>query len=248
MHEKKDSNTIIIFVHGIVEGPDQFKSFAKEIEDDYSYSAVLLNGHGTSGRNFVRSNKEKWIETVEREILKYKDNYENIILVGHSMGSLISILLSLKYTDKVKGLILIATPLKVFVKWRIVISSIRYIFKKEENNKLAKEIAKMVSIDRCSLFTYTKWAFKYMDLFYLIYITKKHLNEIKVPTLIIQSESDELVSYKSLNIFKNKLKNKYKIFKLKNSGHFCYQENELKGLFNESKSFIKNILKNLIKK
>ena len=30
MSEKKDSKTIIIFVHGIVEGPDQFKAFAKE--------------------------------------------------------------------------------------------------------------------------------------------------------------------------------------------------------------------------
>ena len=30
MNEKKDSKTIIIFVHGIVEGPDQFKAFAKE--------------------------------------------------------------------------------------------------------------------------------------------------------------------------------------------------------------------------
>ena len=238
MNEKKDSKTIIIFVHGIVEGPDQFKAFAKAIEEDYSYSAVLLNGHGTSGRNFVRSNKDKWIETVEREIVKYKDNYENIILVGHSMGSLISILLSLKYKDKVKGLVLIATPLKVFVKWRIIRSSIRYIFKKEENDKLAKEIAKMVSVDRCSLLTYMKWTFRYMDLFYLIYITKKHLNEINVPTLVVQSQNDELVSYKSLKVFKNKLKNKYKIFQLKNSGHFCYLDNELKDLLKEFKLFI----------
>ena len=78
-----------------------------------------------------------------------------------------------------------------------------------EIDKLAKEIAKMVSVDRCSLLTYIKWTFRYMDLFYLIYITKKHLNEINVPTLVVQSQNDELVSYKSLKVFENKLKNKY---------------------------------------
>ena len=96
----------------------------------------------------------------------------------------------------------------------------------------------MVSVDRCSLLTYIKWTFRYMDLFYLIYITKKHLNEINVPTLIVQSQNDELVSYKSLKVFENKLKNKYKILKLKNSGHFCYQDNELKDLLKEFKLFI----------
>ena len=241
-HENKNSDTMIIFVHGIVEGPTQFKSFAKAIEENYSYSAVLLNGHGTSGRNFVRSNKDKWIETVEKEIIKHKDKYENIILVGHSMGSLISILLSLKYKDNIKGLVLIATPLKVFVKLRMIVSSIRYIFKKEKNDKLAKKFEEVVSVDRCSLVTYMKWTFRYMDLFYLINITKKHLNKIDVPSLIIQSRNDELVSYRSLKMFKNKLKNNYKVFEFKESGHFYYKEDELKDILNEFKLFIEDVL------
>lgn len=38
----------------------------------------------------------------KRDIKVQKDKYENIILVGHSMGGLLSILLSLKYKNKSK--------------------------------------------------------------------------------------------------------------------------------------------------
>ena len=61
LYENKESNTMVIFIHGILEGPKQFKKFAN-------------------------SSMKKWINSVEKEILKYKDKYENIILVGHSMG------------------------------------------------------------------------------------------------------------------------------------------------------------------
>ena len=97
LYENKESNTMVIFVHGILEGPKQFRKFTEVVYNKgFSYSAILLDGHGGSGKKFANSSMKKWINSVEKEILKYKDKYENIILVGHSMGGLLSILLSLK--------------------------------------------------------------------------------------------------------------------------------------------------------
>ena len=131
LYENKESNTMVIFIHGILEGPKQFRKFTEVVYNKgFSYSAILLDGHGGSGKKFANSSMKKWINSVEKEILKYKDKYENIILVGHSMGGLLSILLSLKYKNKVKSLILISTPLKVHVRFDMMISSIKIALEK----------------------------------------------------------------------------------------------------------------------
>lgn len=229
LYENEKSNTIVIFIHGILEGPNQFKKFANIVYNKgFSYSAILLDGHGGSGNKFANSSKNKWIDSVEKEILKYKDKYKNIILVGHSMGGLLSILLSLKYKNKVKAIILISTPLMVHVRLNIIISSIKIglgIIKDEDI--LTKYLYNSLSVDRSSLLTYIKWIPRYIDLFELIIIIKKKLKNIDIKTLIIHTKKDELVSNKSLNVFYNNLKNDYKIISLEKSGHFYFDEDEL---------------------
>lgn len=117
---------MVIFIHGILEGPNQFKKFADIVYNKgLSYSTILLDGHGKSGNDFANSSMAKWIESVENEILKYNDKYKNIILVGHSMGGLLSILLSQKYKYKVEGIVLISTPVIAHVKFNIMVSSIK---------------------------------------------------------------------------------------------------------------------------
>lgn len=242
IYENKNAKTMVIFIHGIIEGPAQFRAFIKILEEEnFSYSAVLLDGHGQSGKDFARSNKLKWIDSVEKEILKHKDNYENIILVGHSMGGLLSILLGLKYKDKVKSLVLIATPLKVFVRYKMIVSSLKVAFGRvKEEDGLSQIAQKAISVERCSLVTYLTWIPRYIDLFSLITLAKKQLKNLNMPTLIVQSKDDELVSYNSLKVFKDKLKNNYNIVNLEKSGHFHYEQEELKDLLDKFRIFIKS--------
>lgn len=243
IYENKDSKTIVIFIHGILEGPNQFKEFAEILhKEGFSYSAILLHGHGKSGKYFAKSSREKWMNSVDKEILKHKDNYENIILVGHSMGALLSLLFALKYKNKVKGIVLISTPLKVFVRFNMIISSIKVAFGRvREQDTLAKYAKKAFSVERGSIFTYISWIPRYVDLFTLISLTKKELKNIEVPTLIVQCKRDELVSYKTLKVFKRKLQNDYEVINLEKSGHFYYDDEELRYLLNEFEIFINKV-------
>ncbi|MCC3866745.1 alpha/beta fold hydrolase [Terrisporobacter mayombei] len=77
-----------------------------------------------------------------------------------------------------------------------------------------------------------------MDLFNLITLSRKKLKNIEIPTLIVNCKSDELVSHRSLKAYNNKLQNDYKIINLEKSGHFYYNEDELKFLLNEFNIFI----------
>ena len=43
LYENKESNTMVIFVHGILEGPKQFRKFTEVVYNKgFSYSAILL--------------------------------------------------------------------------------------------------------------------------------------------------------------------------------------------------------------
>lgn len=240
IHENKESKTMVIFVHGILEGPNQFEQFADVVSElGLSYSAILLDGHGKSGKDFAKSSKNKWLNTIETEILRHKDNYQNIILVGHSMGALLSILMTSKYKNIIQGIVLIAAPLKVFVRINIMVSSIKialgYI---KAEDTLTCHAQRAFSVERCSLLTYISWIPRYKDLFRLIIETKKEIKNITIPTMIIQSKIDELVSYRSVGVFNKKLKNDYQILRLEKSGHFYYDEDELIDILKEFKRFI----------
>lgn len=243
-YDNDKSNTIIIFIHGILESPKQFESFAKVAKDmGCSYSAVLLDGHGRSGKDFANSDMNKWINSVDEELLKYKKQYENIILVGHSMGALLSILAIDKYKDKIKGIMLISAPLKVFVRTNIMVSSVKIALGVvKEEDILTMHASRAFSVQRCSILTYLSWIPRYKDLFSLIISTRKKLENIQIPTLIIHTKKDELVSSRSLKIFKDKLKNNYEIINLEKSGHFYYDEIELIKVLNEFKLFLNKLI------
>ncbi|WP_042273818.1 alpha/beta hydrolase [[Clostridium] dakarense] len=239
-NEKKYSDTIIIFIHGILESPNQFKPFAKlALSKGYSISVILLDGHGKSGENFANSSLKKWVKCVDEEILKWKERYKNIILVGHSMGSTLSILSYLEHKESIKAIVSISTPMHVRVKLNIAISSLKIALGKiDENDVLTNHAYNAFSVDRCSLLTYLRWVPRYIDLFKLIIKSRNSLSKVEVPMLVIHTMKDELVSHRSLKVFEKKLNNQNKVICLQRSGHFYYDKKDLDYLCNEFEAFL----------
>ena len=84
-YPREGASTIVVFIHGIVEGPDQFLGLMKRSSElGFAASSLLLPGHGGTGEGFARSSRQQWLEYVNAEIARYKKNYNSIILVGHS--------------------------------------------------------------------------------------------------------------------------------------------------------------------
>lgn len=158
------------------------------------------------------------------------------------MGSTLSILSYLNYKNKIKGIVAISTPMHIRVKLNIAISSIKIALGKiDENDVLTTHAYNAFSVNRSSLFTYFRWIPRYIDLFKLISRSRYALSNIDVPMLVVHTMNDELVSHKSLNVFKKNLKNYNKIVQLQNSGHFYYDEKDLDCLYNELVLFLDNI-------
>ena len=99
-----------------------------------------------------------------------------------------------------------------------------------------------MSVDISSLATYTRWIQRYKDSFELITIVKREIKNIAIPTLIIHTKKDEFVSNKSLNLFGNSFKNDYKVINLEKSGHFYYDEEELKKTLKSFEIFLEGTI------
>ena len=99
------NGTYIVFLHGFksdLEGkkPKFFLSFAKK--NSLGFLAVEYSGHGKSSGKFTNGNISKWTNEVKfliKEIVKKND----IILVGSSMGSWISLNLFQFFKKQIKG-------------------------------------------------------------------------------------------------------------------------------------------------
>ena len=175
------------------------------------------------------------------KILKDEGFIEDYTIDGEGVQK--NITLTLKYKNKVKSLILISTPLKVHVRFDMMISSIKIALGKiKDEDTLTKYAYNALSVDRSSLVTYARWIPRYKDLFELIVMVKRELKNIAIPTLIIHTKKDELVSNKSLNLFYKNLKNDYKIINLEKSGHFYYNEDELNKILKVFQRFLEDTI------
>ena len=80
-YPREGASTIVVFIHGIVEGPDQFLGLMKRSSElGFAASSLLLPGHGGTGEGFARSSRQQWLEYVNAEIARYKKNYNSGIL------------------------------------------------------------------------------------------------------------------------------------------------------------------------
>ncbi|MGL5330530.1 MAG: alpha/beta hydrolase [Peptostreptococcaceae bacterium] len=242
------SDTVVVFIHGILESPVQFHDLARiSFKNNMSICGILLDGHGKTGIDFANSSLEKWMGSVEDEISKYVSRYENVILVGHSMGVLLSIDYYMNNKDKIKSIVAIATPLNIRVKGNIMRSSLKIALGVvKEEDELTRYAYDAFSIGKTSLSTYPRWIPRYLDLFKITNSVRNNLNEVDLPMLIFHCMNDELVSNRSINTYEKSFKynnksNNKKLIKLFNSGHFYYDEGDLRILEEEFENHIMSI-------
>lgn len=238
------ARSIVIFIHGIVEGPNQFTHLMGIGNSvGYSVASLLLPGHGGSSKEFARTNKREWLEYVRNQINQYRKKYQNIILVGHSMGTLLSFLTYVENPKQIVGIVAIDSPLYVHMKWQAIRNNLKVGFcKKIPENDPANALLQATSVAPCSVFRYITWLPRIIDLFLLMAHTRKILDKIKIPTLVIHADRDELVSTSSVQVFERKLPETYRtIVRLSHSTHFVYAEEDLKMLHTLFINFLENI-------
>ena len=234
------SERVIVFIHGIIEGPKQFRRLAQiAYKLGYAINILLLPGHGGNGHIFARTSYKQWVNYVSRQVKQMKAQYKEVILVGHSMGALLTLCEAVANDNKIIAIVLMDIPIKVHLWPRVIEGAIKIgvgDIKPWEGYTRAEYGA--ISVGRTSILGYLGWLDRYCELFTLIRYSKKQIHKIQIPILLVFANKDEFVSLKSKRYFENNSFVMQEVI-LEDSGHFCYNHHDLVKLEKVFKDFIR---------
>ena len=189
---------VTVFVHGILESPMQFSDMGNAVADMCDTVFLLLPGHGKTGKDFSRSSMKQWKNYFSEEIGKLRQNYDEIYIVAHSMGCLLSVLESVKNPDKICGLFLIANPLVISVNRAGFKNAFRVAYNMAyKKDEVCEFIGRAYSVSDCKLTDYPMWIPRYRELIKESRKVRDLMKKLTIPTFNIFSMHDEFVGLDS---------------------------------------------------
>ena len=234
--EIPDSETAVLMIHGILGSPDHFVDLIPLVPARWSVYNILLDGHGKTVDDFAASSMEQWKGQIETIVSDLCVQYENILIVAHSMGTLFAIDRAIR-TPKIRGLFLLAVPLKARVRFVAVSNACKVIFgrvRAGDTVAMAAQRAYSIMPD-WRIWKYFKWIPNYMALLSEMKCTRGKIQWLNVPVWVFQSGKDELVAKSSARYFDKTGAVCCKF--LERSGHFCYDKQDYAYLLREFQSF-----------
>ncbi len=193
----------VLLIHGYTGYPGEL---VRPAEDLFLYGFDVfvprLPGHGTRGSDFIKSCFDDWLEMPRKAIEDLLSRYDDVYVVGHSMGGAIcSILLS--ENDRIKKGVLTCPSYAIpgldekSVRYLKLISPFRKKIRKEwKNDPEYRMHYEDAPIDDEALGR-EYWSYLYprqlLSLHRLALMSSSEVSKIKSQTLIIEAGNDRVV-------------------------------------------------------
>lgn len=185
----------VVFIHGIVSTPRFWDDYVRAVPEDCSVHSLLLPGHGGSVIDFGRPRRGAWQACVDAAIDEMRRSHQRVYLVGHSMGTLLSILHAVQNPERIAGMLLLAVPLRIFPKPSALIGN---ILKGVGLTESPETLAAYYGTEQDWRFwRYIPWIPRYLELFALSAAARRALHRLNVPATAFMCGRDELVSLRS---------------------------------------------------
>jgi carboxylesterase len=225
----------VLVIHGFTATLDSVKLLYTSLKElGIPVYQPLLTGHGASSPEALRGVRwESWMADAERELLKLSLEAEKIIVIGHSMGALLSLNLAARYQEKIDSLVLVAPAIQlvsVLAPGRPLHFAAPFVGRIIKNWKLKNDFAEQ-SCATC--IPHYSWVptDAIISFFELIKKSRQLLGRVNVPVLIIHNRRENTVRPESALFLYNRIATEpsgKSIIWLERSGHqiFCDCERE----------------------
>lgn len=171
-------------------------------------SIPVLRGHGAESPDALRGVVwQDWVADAEAALEELLKTAEKVIVVGHSMGALVALTVAANHQQNIDSMVLAApaiqlsNPLAPGRKLHFLTHLLRKMFDKWPSVPIYADR------ERAKFSTNYRWAptDSIVSLFNFIKVTRKRLQEIKTPLLILHSHHDSVVSEQSIEIIFNRV-------------------------------------------
>ncbi len=223
----------VLFIHGFMGHSNEFKNL-KAIFNGWGYDthAFTLSGH--QKRILKDVTKEAWEkDCIENMDLLINNGYKKIIIVGHSMGGVLAVMMSIKYEPYVYKLILMDPA---FEYLRMDNGKLKIAPSLKQIPKVLKDIKNSVHLSRVRGFSISA-----IRAFYSL--INEHGNDtynVKCPLLILHGEKDTIVPMERIKKIYDKLNIENKQFIMIDKGsHWMFHSAFDDEIHEKIKSFLK---------
>ena len=188
--QPEGASVAFLLVHGLAASSDELATLGEYLFDKgYASFAVQLAGHGTTPEEFKATSWQDWYESAQKGLEIVRSwNPKFLFVVGLSMGGLQSILLASE-ENNIDGLVLIAPALKVPGSLPKLVPLLKYFMKWREIDVEAAQ--RVYDVKRFKLSKEPIAA--YHELFKLQKVARKSLNNVVIPTIIVQGTEDKTI-------------------------------------------------------
>ncbi len=228
--EVPDARVCVLMVHGILGSPHHFDMLLPYIPADWSVCSILLDGHGGTARDFARSSRQKWEKQVCDEVARICAGYDQVVIVAHSMGCMLSAnaVVEQGLEHKIATMLFLGAAMYPKCDPPIVATSFAMVFGNPTHDSARTAAARV----RCGtvlhkrLWEYFAWVPRFFDLFAISRYTRKRIPGYDLPMIVLQSYKDEVVGRRSIRpLLKNPhVKGEF----LMHSSHFYYPHEDEK--------------------
>ncbi|NPE07795.1 MAG: alpha/beta fold hydrolase [Asgard group archaeon] len=205
----KGNDVGIILVHGFSSTAQEMNDLGLLLHEQFGYSTfgVLLAGHGTSPADLAQTDMLDWYKSVKESYDFIKQYCKKIILIGHSMGATLSLILAAHET--VDAIVTLCAPIKVEYFMQDYIFLVADLLKYFPRRK--KEIELM---EKNSMLNYRVSALKAVEhMLDLMEVAREEIQNVTAPILTITAGLDDRVplynAEKIHELVKSKIKEDY---------------------------------------
>jgi len=211
-----------LILHGYTGGPYEVEPLKSSLQEntDWYIEVPVLPGHGWE-LHLKNMTYNQWVETAEDCLSEMQAAFDQIYIIGFSMGGMIAAYLAAKYD--VDKLVLLSASGK-YLDFRQITQNIKDAM--EERRRGTLEENKLYQIyDRKRGQIPMKANIEFMK---LVKYTRTYLSKINCPVLIAQGEKDGLVPFKTAYYLGEKIPSEQKaIVFFSQSNHFiCLGEDK----------------------
>lgn len=232
-----------LLVHGLGCGPLQMRELAENLcKWGFTARGILLPGHCENTGDVALCSPYDWERKVELEYQQLKNRYRHVIVIGFSLGALLTLQLAAKYP--IEKIVLMGTPIFMVREYLPIDNLIN----------VCKIFIKRIKTwrRRCYMESegYTGYLFQPIDIYYSLQVLyeiseiarvmKSGLKDVLSPTLIIHSKKDFIAAPASARYLMEHLgtSNKRLIY-LHKSHHLMMYSTEKCIVFDTIKEFVK---------
>lgn len=220
-------------IHGFTGAPYEVEPLANHLSEHTQWEIAVptLPGHGES-LQLKGIAYEQWIEHAELELKKLQKTCEKVYVVGFSMGGMIASHLAIH--NRVEKLILLSAA-AYYINPKQIATDIGEMIRDSfhgrlnENELFNRYKRKIKETPLAATFQFRR----------LVSSIRPVLNEVKIPTLIAQGESDGMVPPKAAQYLYEQIGTEQKkLIYVKDSKHHICHCNENERLFAEIVHFL----------